>query len=169
MLSQSRELLLLLVAGTLAGCGGGEDLNRFKEGLVPVSGTVTLDGKPLEGAGVVFIPASAARVGAKGDVGSRMAMGETDAQGKYSLISPPHGAQAVPSEYPGCLPGEYVIALDRRRMPDGSIPDPTKDEPTAMQAEQTIPAKYVNPMSSGLKATVGAGGGSDFNFDLTSK
>lgn len=161
-------MLLLAFALTALGCGSGEDLSKFKEGLVPVTGTITLDGKPLEGAGVLFIPASAAKIGGKGDVGARMAMGETDAQGKYSLISPPHGSDAVPEEYQGCLPGEYVLALDRRRMPDGSIPDPGAESPQAMKAEQTIPAKYTNPMSSGLKATVTPQGG-EFNFDLTSK
>jgi hypothetical protein len=168
MLREGAWSLLLVVAAASLGCGGGDDLSKFKEGLVPVTGTVTLDGEPLEGAGVLFMPASAAGIASKATVGSRTAFGETDALGMFSLMSPPHGPGVNREEYPGCLPGEYIVVFDRRLMPDGSKPDPGAAEPQAMRAEQTIPAKYISPQSSGIKATVTEAGG-NFSFDLESK
>lgn len=64
-------LMYLSLVGllALAGCGGNDDLGR-------VSGTVTLDGKPLEQAIVKFIP--------EGEGGST-SYGRTDASGNYSM------------------------------------------------------------------------------------
>lgn len=65
-------LLLLIGAMCLAtsGCGGVSDLPELAE----VSGTVTLDGKPVAGIIILFKP----------DKG-RPGMGTTDAEGKYKL------------------------------------------------------------------------------------
>jgi hypothetical protein len=54
----------------LSGCGGD------KPALGVVCGTVTLDGRPLAGACVIFEPMTS----------SRASMGWTDAQGKYELV-----------------------------------------------------------------------------------
>lgn len=54
----------------LVGCGGGSDLPELGE----VTGVVTLDGQPVSGAQVQFIPQS-----------GRPSSGETDASGKYEL------------------------------------------------------------------------------------
>jgi len=62
--------LSILAASFLAlasGCGGGD--------LGAVSGTVTLDGQPLSGAQVTFMP----------DEGGGPSFGETDSSGKYVL------------------------------------------------------------------------------------
>lgn len=56
--------------GTVAGCGGGSDAPELGQ----VTGTVTLDDKPLEGATVTFMPEN-----------SRASSGTTDASGKYVL------------------------------------------------------------------------------------
>lgn len=53
-----------------AGCSSGEPLPKLGE----VTGVVTLDGKPLPGAVVMFAPVS-----------GRMSTGMTDAEGKYDL------------------------------------------------------------------------------------
>lgn len=61
---------VLLLGMALLGCGSGDDTPP----LGYVSGTITLDGQPLEGVIVAFKP----------DVG-RAAIGTTDAEGKYTL------------------------------------------------------------------------------------
>ena len=66
---------LLFTISVLVGCGGSD----FQ--LTPVSGTVTFDGAPLEGADVVFAPMESEGVV---DVGP-ISIGTTDASGKYSL------------------------------------------------------------------------------------
>lgn len=164
MLRESARISLLVLSATLLGCGG-EDLSRFKEGLVPVKGKVTLDGEPLRNSGVLFVPKSAAKLGAKPDVGTRTAMGETDPQGVYTLISPPSGPDVKPEEYPGCLPGEYAVVLLQR---GGAGVEVQPGETAPGGPTQTIPAKYTDPQTSGLKATVSASSG-EFNFELNSK
>ncbi len=65
---------MLIVASLLtlaqSGCGGGGDQPELGQ----VTGTVTLDGKPLVGVAVVFQPEN-----------GRPARGMTDAEGKYEL------------------------------------------------------------------------------------
>jgi hypothetical protein len=162
-----------ILAMTLLGCGSDE-LDRFKEGLVPVSGTVTLDGEPVEGAAVFFIPASFAK-GTGGEVGARPAWGNTDATGRYSLASPPKGPQIIPEDYAGCLPGEYVVGIEQR--PDGpgdsgaanpaaQAPNPAARSPMdSLGSGPRVPGKYHDAMTSGLTATITTSGG-EINFEL---
>ena len=67
-------VLLALVALCLSGCGSSEGYT-----LVPVSGTITLDGQPLAGASVSF-----QRSGGEATVGPGSGA-VTDASGKYEL------------------------------------------------------------------------------------
>ena len=75
MLRQSQlhwfQLGGFLLAASLLGCGGSED------DLANVTGTVKMDGKPLEDASVQFVPKA----------GGRPSYGRTDAQGAYTLES----------------------------------------------------------------------------------
>lgn len=64
------QCFVLFFGLVLLGCGSGDDTPPLGE----VTGTITLDGQPLEGVIVVFKP----------EVG-RAATGTTDAQGKYTL------------------------------------------------------------------------------------
>jgi len=115
---------ILLTALALAGCGSG---------LVPVEGTVLLDGQPLADAQVLFLPKS----------GGRPAAGKTDAQGKFKLMTdrPDDGAQ----------PGEYevgVLALKISYVPSAD---------GGQQAEQEqwlAPQRYSKPGESGLTARI---------------
>lgn len=55
MQSASRRILFLFaISCGLFGCGSGDETDSFT--LVPVSGTVTHNGKPLEGATLTFTP-----------------------------------------------------------------------------------------------------------------
>lgn len=82
----SFPLVMLLVA-TVAGCGPS------RPGLLPAEGIVTLDGKPLADAAVVFQPAA----------GGRPASGVTDANGRFKVgtFKPRDGA----------LPGRHVVTV----------------------------------------------------------
>ncbi len=64
--------------------------------------TVTLDGKPLEGASVTFMSTE----------GSRVASGTTDASGNFTL-------KTVIGQSDGrwCRPGSHKLALPRRNLP----------------------------------------------------
>ena len=69
------RFVILLFAILIAGCGG----SKFP--LAAVSGTITYDGEPLEGAEVVFAPLEVADTVEVGPA----SVGITDAAGKYTL------------------------------------------------------------------------------------
>ncbi len=72
----------------ISGCGGVK--------TVPVTGTVTLDGKTLDGVSIVFVPT---------EKEGKQANGRTDASGTFTLSSV--GADQ------GALPGSYKVGLSK--------------------------------------------------------
>jgi hypothetical protein len=118
-----------LLAGAV-GCGGPSD------GLA-VTGTVTLDGRPLPDAVVTFYPE-----GATGGLGGS---GTTGPDGTYALTSARGGT--------GIAAGEYKVIVSRPLRPDGSPPDP-HTPPIESDARETLPPIYSDRDASELKATV---------------
>ena len=112
------------IALLLAGCGAATTSPDVD--LVPVTGTVTLDGKPVANATVLFNPLQ----GTKGTGG----YGVTDAEGKFTLKHR--------SEKEGCEAGEYGVTFTKITQPDGSPLPPNADRATVGMVEQ-IPAAYV--------------------------
>ena len=143
------------------GCGGPDNAAElaFLKDLVPATGRVTLDGKPLSGATVSFVPDITVE-------GGRMAMAITDANGAYELVT---GVPSLPpEESKGVLPGEYTVAISRIAMPDGKpMPEGITEEADflAKGAIQFVPEKYTDPNTSTLKATV-APPKAENNFEL---
>ena len=134
----SSDLLTVLLA-VCAGCGGRANLPD----TVPVSGKVTLNGRPLSGASVTFVPTGATR----GDGG----FGMTDQDGRYKLRYL-RGAAGVPV-------GQYRVVISKRLMPDGSDAVEGRDvAPIESPAHEVLPPKYSNEEHSTLSATVPAGG-----------
>ncbi|MDY3554606.1 hypothetical protein R5W24_003732 [Gemmata sp. JC717] len=133
-----RLLMFGLCAAALfgaAGCGGG--------GPVSVSGAVTLDGQPVEGASVSFTPAA----GDGGGVGG--SYGKTDAQGRYAL-------KTVIGDRGGAVPGKHKVTISL------SKPDPKSPEGAE---KNLIPAKYNT--KSDLTFDVPTGGTDKADFVLT--
>jgi hypothetical protein len=142
--------LLALLAASHTGCGGH---NAGLPKLVPVSGRVTLDHKPLSGAMVAFIPA--------GNTRGRGATGYTDAQGRYELHDP-EGQKGAPA-------GEYRVIVTKLLMPDGSdFPLDSGVAPIDSPARQILPARYSDDRQTTLKALVGDQGGT-LDFALESE
>jgi hypothetical protein len=141
----------LLAIAMLAsiGCGsGGSHLPK----TVPASGTVTLDGKPVDGAQVVFVPA--------GD-GATGAFGTTNASGHFSLRSY--------DEKDGAIPGTYKVQVSKtiQKLLDG--PKGSLDGGDPVRFEYGVPAKYTGAQTSGLTATIPDAGTSDIKLQLSSK
>lgn len=103
----------------LTGCGG--------PALVPVEGTVTLDGKPLAGATVGL-----ELVGGEKDF--RLFTADTDAAGKYSI-------KPFESGGAGALPGEYRIMIKSVKAP------PNANEWTVVPPDP-VPAEYQHGMKT---------------------
>jgi hypothetical protein len=150
----------------LLGCGGGGG----SLDTVPISGVVTLDGTPVEGANVVFAPTS-------GD--GSAASGVTDSSGRYQLTT------QDPND--GALPGSYMVMISKSTVGQDATTEAVKpgmssEEATkaAMEAFEAggqaepefvdeLPAKYKNPSTSGFTADVAKGGQTEFDFALTSE
>lgn len=122
----------------VAGCGPDTG------GRVPVSGTVTLGGEPLEQGTIEFHP-----------TGEGTITGGTIRDGRFD----------IPATQ-GALPGEYevrIFAADMEGAPmdDPNAPPGESDRP--LQPE-LIDARYNT--ESELTAEIGESGATDLNFDL---
>ena len=136
-------VLLALVALCLSGCGSSEDYS-----LVPVSGTITLDGQPLAGASISF-----QRECGDATVGPGSAA-VTDASGKYELKT------AEADSRSGAVVGMHVVRITGVQEQR----DASDDTPRPM-AKDPVPPRYRDP---GLTFDVPADGTDQANFDLTS-
>jgi hypothetical protein len=109
----------------VAGCGGLD--------LLPVTGTVTLDGKPVGDAAVTFSPTA----------GGPVASGTTDAAGHFQLTT---------TNRAGVMPGEYTVTITKQTM--HNITSDGMPGPGGVKIQWHVPRRYSEPESSGLKAVV---------------
>ncbi|WP_169975767.1 carboxypeptidase-like regulatory domain-containing protein [Tautonia rosea] len=131
------------------GCGSGPK-------LVPVSGIVTLNGEPLEGAELTFVPDPGnAEMTPGGD--------QTGPNGNY---------KAMYNFRSGLAPGKYTVLISKKtgtgegaeNAPPEIMGDPTM---AAMGGymEETLPEKYADPLKSDFNIEVPEEGGV-FEFDV---
>jgi len=149
-----RQSLWTVLLAVVAGCTGS-DVEEGAEGpdfsnLVPVSGVITLNGEPLSGAVVTFLPTKWAP-----------GVGETDGKGKYDLST---------AGRPGISPGDYKVAisllLSAEGEPQGVGPRSSLAQPPSMlTAKEYLPKHYADLGSSKLTAHVEKNGGT-FNFNV---
>jgi hypothetical protein len=128
-------MLAALAVPALGGCGGGPV-------LVGITGTVTLDGKPVEGASVTFMPQFA----------GQPALGTTDAAGKFTLTTHPHGR--------GAMPGTHKVTV-RKVETTGFLTDGEGLSggvaPEGIQETWHTPKRYADPETSDLTIEVESG------------
>jgi hypothetical protein len=139
----------------IAGCGGSADNGRG----IPVSGTVTMNGAPIEGANVTFLNDTFA------------GFARTDSNGRYRLVQ-------------GALPGTNKIVISK--MEDGVeaiITDVDSDSESVMDAGQIdaaamglnakgdlpknlFPDEYGDPVRTRLTFEVPKDGATGVDFNL---
>ena len=135
------SLACVLALGMFPGCGGGSGVKT-----VPVTATVTYNGKPVSGAAIGFSPA-----GGAGGPAAPKAPGE-----KVTPQSMPHGAHGItdasgkakmwtiePGD--GVQPGSYLVTIEKAGKDD-------------------VPAKYAK--KNDLTFTAKEGGPTTVTFDL---
>jgi hypothetical protein len=140
---------LAVSIAVLTGCSSDAD-KRPKR--VPVTGTITYNGKPLANAAIAFVPFGA---------GANAATGTTNASGNFILTTFKTDDGAIPGTY-----GISIAAvIDDNRNPDGTQIYSDED-PRWKPPKSSIPVRYSNPKKSELTAEVVAGKPNVFDFPL---
>jgi hypothetical protein len=123
--------------------------------LVPVAGTVTLDGRPLEGALVTLIPT--------GETPGQAGSGRTDAEGRFKIVSLQDGRDGV-------APGTHQVLVTKLVNPDGSpyVPQPGEG-PMDGTGRELLHPQYSDVGESRLTAVVPPAGLSDLALPLKSR
>jgi len=132
-------------------CGCSTGAKPYK--TAPVSGTITLDGKPLAGAHVTFMPAPDAT--GPTQTGPESA-GDTDGSGHYSL-------KTVFGDAGASVGKNRVMITTRKTELDANNPDKSKEI-----AKEQVPGKYFTDQAP-LQFEVPTGGSKSANFELTTK
>ncbi len=125
-------LVLAGVLAVVAGCSGGSASD-----LGLVTGTVTMGGKPLENAEIVFAPSS-----------GRPSMGLTNSNGQYELT--------YIRDVKGAVPGTHKVRITTR-------PESQPDDYAGPPFKETIPAKYNSDTTLTADVKVGE---NTFDFEL---
>jgi len=145
--------LFLITAGAVlsctSGCGGYSNVGQ-------VTGVITVEGEPLEGANIAFYPTD-----------GRASQGVSDASGRYELN--------YIRKQKGAVIGEHIVTISTRveaeidYRGDTVAQDGEQSTPTITAGKaETLPKKYVDRRTSDLRATVTSGSNS-FDFDLEKK
>lgn len=137
--SRGSVVVAVVLGASLAGCGG--HAQRSAVPLYPVAGKVTLDGAPLAGAVVEFLP--------EGETRGQGASGPTGADGSYTL--------STPFGEPGVTSGRYRVTI--RKLVNASPPDPSDPAPPPIESagRDALPPTYSDPGRSTLSAVVAPG------------
>lgn len=143
---------LCLTTAFAAGCGKSGDQPE----LTPVTGVVTLGGKPLADAKLTFHLTGASAPGFAASFGT------TDQTGKYQLTS---------RGKPGAVAGVFKVTISRIVSASGAAvkPDEGMDlQQLAMQgqAKESLPAEYSDFEKSKLTMTVEPGKTDGYDFNL---
>lgn len=153
----------ILMCLAIAGCGGEE---KELPQTVPVSGTVTYNGSPVEGALVSFQSAS---VDSSGNA-PKPATGTTGPEGRFELSTYVSGADLAV----GALPGEYKVIISKTETsaaPEGqSVEDQMRQQMMggeALKPKHLLPEKYASPETTDLTASVGDSGAENLEFSLS--
>ena len=139
----SPSSILPLAALLLVGCSS----SGKNAGTVPVTGKVTYNGQPVEGATVTFA----------GDAGMTPGAAMTMAEGAYSL---------------NVKPGSYTVIVTKTDVPLNTQPM-SMEEAAAQGAKppeepkELLPAKYRSATDSPLKFEVKPSGANTFDLTLT--
>jgi hypothetical protein len=148
-----KQYLRLAIIGVCLACGFSalQGCGNSRPKTVSVQGKIIYRNKPVEKVEVQFSP-----VGAERSALQRIATGEADTDGNYSLSTFTKGD--------GALPGEYVVTvtqLKRKSNIDGI-------ETGTVTQSPKVPAIYSRQDSSPFKVTIPAeaSGALQFDFDL---
>jgi hypothetical protein len=144
---------ILFLLPLLLGCSGGAGFR-----VEAVEGTVTLDGVPIEGATLTFVPTDSGT--------GKSAYARTNTNGFFQLTAIQGGQSGA-----GTMIGNYLVAVSKeipsREPTDKELNDQERGISLQIPMIPIIPIKYNNAQTSGLTAEV-VKGKNIFNFALKS-
>ena len=143
----AREFRLLLLAlVTVAGCESTAEGPR----TYAVTGEVTLDGQPVAGADVAFLPSTSTP-------DATPAQAVTDETGRFEVVTLFDQGRTSQA---GMTAGTYGVQITqlKRPPPSAGLSQPPRN---------MLPQKYASPATSGLSATVVPDGENHFVFKLS--
>ncbi|MCA9030297.1 MAG: carboxypeptidase regulatory-like domain-containing protein [Planctomycetaceae bacterium] len=136
---------LLVLGVLLAGCSGGGEGAAERLPTVAVSGKVTYQGNPVDGATVTFNPGK--------EPGKKAAFAVTNSEGEFTLTTYESGD--------GAIAGKYFVTVSKQqslaRPADPSNEEnyvPPEELPPAPEPVSQIPLKYATPATSGIMVDV---------------
>jgi hypothetical protein len=136
-------ILALTLAAALTGCGKSDEV------LVPISGRVTVNGKPATGAAVVFHPVD----GANGT----HPVAQVEANGEFHLTTIRSGDGAAPGNYRVTL--TWYVTPPRKKGVEG------EEGPV----RNLIPNKYARVESTPIGTTVRPEGNNPLRIEITAR
>ncbi len=150
----NRELMgwLCFVAMSM-GCSGGVDKSKANRPITALAnGVITYNGKPLDGALIVFVPDAS---------GGTSAAAVSNSKGEFTAMafSPEQGA----------VPGKYTVTVSKMLEPAVEQPDESgHDAPVAkvVKPKSLIPIKYSQSKTSTLKVEVPAEGTESLKLEM---
>ncbi len=142
---------LVLAVSMWLGCGSNQAENASWPARYPVTGTVTYQGNPVEGADVTFMSTD------KNSTGT----GKTDSAGKFSMTTY--------TQNDGVVSGSHMVTIRRVDVVDNTPKDVDlsaggKAVPPVIT--WVVPEKFSVAGKSGLSADVSETAKNDFKFDL---
>ncbi len=138
----STVVLLGLALGSLAVCSCSKPAGPV---TYRVTGTVTMKGAPVEGAMVVFLPASE-------DESARASQAISDSEGRFAMRT--HLGKDNYKD--GMPPGNYGVTVTKLE----TVPDMRR------RPKNLLPRKYSSVQTSHLEAAVQPSDDNDFQFAL---
>ena len=126
----------VLMATAITGCAG--DDSKPMANLVPVTGTVTFDGKPLEQGRVMLVP--------EDEKAGQPASGAVTS-GNFTVITTVSA--------PGVVAGKYKVRIESLEGGGATVMPAPGEKPK--KPKSLIPEKYGDLKNSGLEAEVKAG------------
>lgn len=131
---------LVLAALAIGGCSRGLD-------LAPATGRVSLDGKPVTDASVMYLPAN----------GGPVATGSTDSQGAFELHT---------TNEAGALVGRHRVTISKSELQNVIDGAPG---PGGAKLVWHIPERFSRAEASGLEAEIKRGESNTRHFELQSQ
>ena len=131
------SIVVSLMVFSLSGCGKKADVPETAE----TTGVVLVDGKPLEGAEVMFHP----------EGGGNPAHGVTNAEGRFTLTT--YDAED------GAIPGTHKVTV--QYFPEGALPGMEN-----VGGEAKVPEQYASVSTTPLTEEVKSGETNDITIEI---